>query len=54
MNSMTEYLVVRSRTTLVLVAGALAAWAVTIDRMRGMTTARAPTWADSASTWASG
>ena len=36
MNSMTEYLVVRSRTTLVLVAGALAAWAVTIDRMRGM------------------
>jgi predicted metal-binding membrane protein len=33
---MTEYLIVRSRTTLVLVAGALAAWAVTIDRMRGM------------------
>ncbi len=26
----------RSRTTLVLVGGALAAWAVTIDRMRGM------------------
>ena len=36
MKRMTEYLVVRSRTTLVLVAGALAAWAVTIDRMRGM------------------
>src|SRR2546422_8515510 len=26
----------RSRTTIVLVAGAVAAWAVTVDRMRGM------------------
>jgi len=26
----------RSRTTIVLVAGAIAAWAVTVDRMRGM------------------
>jgi len=33
---MTEYTVARSRTTLVLVAGAVAAWAVTIARMRGM------------------
>jgi predicted metal-binding membrane protein len=33
---MTEYIVVRRRTTLLLVAGALAAWVVTIDRMRGM------------------
>jgi len=33
---MTEYMVARSRTTLVLVAGAVAAWAVTIARMRGM------------------
>ena len=36
MKRMTEYMVARSRTTLVLVAGAVAAWAVTIDRMRGM------------------
>jgi predicted metal-binding membrane protein len=28
----------RSRTTIVLVAGAVAAWAVTVDRMRGMDT----------------
>ena len=33
---MTEHLVARSRTTIVLVAGAVAAWAVTVDRMRGM------------------
>src|SRR5256884_1214641 len=26
----------RSRTTILLVAGAVAAWAVTVDRMRGM------------------
>ena len=31
---MTEHLMARSRTTIVLVAGAVAAWAVTIDRMR--------------------
>ena len=36
MTWMTEHITPRSRTTLVLVAGALAAWAVTIDRMRGM------------------
>jgi predicted metal-binding membrane protein len=36
MTWMTEHLTPRSRTTLVLVVGALAAWAVTIDRMRGM------------------
>ena len=36
MKRMTEYMVARSRTTLVLVAGAVAAWAVTIARMRGM------------------
>ena len=36
MTWMTERLTPRNRTTLVLVAGALAAWAVTIDRMRGM------------------
>jgi len=36
MTWMTEHLTGRSRTTLVLVAGALAAWVVTIDRMRGM------------------
>jgi predicted metal-binding membrane protein len=35
---MTEHLVPRSRTTIVLLAGAVAAWAVTIDRMRGMDT----------------
>jgi predicted metal-binding membrane protein len=29
-------LVARSRTTIVLIAGAVAAWAVTVDRMRGM------------------
>jgi predicted metal-binding membrane protein len=33
---MTEHLTARSRTTIVLVAGAVAAWAVTVDRMRGM------------------
>jgi predicted metal-binding membrane protein len=33
---MTEHLMVRSRTTLLLVAGAVAAWVVTVDRMRGM------------------
>jgi predicted metal-binding membrane protein len=33
---MREHLVPRSRTTAVLVAGAIAAWAVTIERMRGM------------------
>ena len=33
---MTEHFTARSRTTIVLVAGAAAAWAVTVDRMRGM------------------
>jgi predicted metal-binding membrane protein len=33
---MTEHRLPRSRTTLVLVAGAVVAWAVTIERMRGM------------------
>jgi predicted metal-binding membrane protein len=33
---MTKQLVARSRTTIVLVAGAVTAWAVTVDRMRGM------------------
>jgi predicted metal-binding membrane protein len=33
---MTKHLSARSRTTIVLVAGAVAAWAVTVDRMRGM------------------
>jgi predicted metal-binding membrane protein len=33
---MTEHLMARSRTTIVLVAGAVVAWAVTVDRMRGM------------------
>jgi len=33
---MTEHLMARSRRTIVLVAGAVAAWAVTVDRMRGM------------------
>ena len=33
---MTEHLMARSRTTVVLVAVAVAAWAVTVDRMRGM------------------
>jgi predicted metal-binding membrane protein len=33
---MTEHLIARSRTTILLVAGAVAAWAVTVDRMRGM------------------
>src|SRR5213078_159308 len=32
----TKHLIARSRTTIVLVAGAVAAWAVTVDRMRGM------------------
>jgi predicted metal-binding membrane protein len=36
MTGMTERLMPRGRTTLVLLAGALAAWAVTIERMRGM------------------
>jgi predicted metal-binding membrane protein len=34
--AMTERSMARSRTTIVLVAGAVAAWAVTVDRMRGM------------------
>ena len=33
---MTDRLIARSRTTIVLVASAVAAWAVTVDRMRGM------------------
>src|SRR5256886_15212931 len=33
---MMDHLIARSRTTIVLVAGAVAAWAVTVDRMRGM------------------
>jgi predicted metal-binding membrane protein len=33
---MTDRFIARSRTTIVLVAGAVAAWAVTVDRMRGM------------------
>jgi predicted metal-binding membrane protein len=33
---MTKHLIARSRTTIVLVAAAAAAWAVTVDRMRGM------------------
>ena len=33
---MTEHLMARRRSTIVLVAGAVAAWAVTVDRMRGM------------------
>src|SRR6266496_6381602 len=33
---MTEHLMARSRSTIVLFAGAVAAWAVTVDRMRGM------------------
>ena len=33
---MTKHLIARSRTTIVLVAGAVAAWALTVDRMRGM------------------
>jgi predicted metal-binding membrane protein len=33
---MTQNLMARSRTTVVLVAGAVVAWAVTVDRMRGM------------------
>src|SRR5438034_2658699 len=35
---MTDRLIARSRSTIVLVAGAVSAWAVTIDRMRGMDT----------------
>ena len=35
---MTEHLMTRSRTTIVLVAGAVSAWAITVDRMRGMDT----------------
>jgi predicted metal-binding membrane protein len=33
---MTEHVVLRSRTTIVLATGAVAAWAVTVERMRGM------------------
>ena len=33
---MTQNVMVRSRTTVVLVGGAVAAWAVTVERMRGM------------------
>src|SRR2546421_10300788 len=33
---MTEHLMAGTRTTIVLVAAAVAAWAVTVDRMRGM------------------
>lgn len=33
---MTEHLMARSQTTIVLVAGAIVAWAVTVGRMRGM------------------
>ena len=33
---MTGQLTAQSRTTIVLVAGAVAAWAITVDRMRGM------------------
>jgi predicted metal-binding membrane protein len=33
---MTDHLIARSRTTIVLFACAVAAWAVTVDRMRGM------------------
>ncbi len=33
---MTEHFTARSRTTIVLVAGTAAAWAVTVNRMRGM------------------
>jgi predicted metal-binding membrane protein len=33
---MTEHLIARSRTTIVLVAGAVAAWALAVNRMRGM------------------
>jgi predicted metal-binding membrane protein len=33
---MTEHLMARSRPMIVLVAGAVAAWAVTVERMRGM------------------
>jgi predicted metal-binding membrane protein len=33
---MKEHPMARSRTTIVLVAGSVAAWAVTVDRMRGM------------------
>jgi predicted metal-binding membrane protein len=33
---MTTHLIARSRTTILLVVGAVAAWAVTVDRMRGM------------------
>jgi hypothetical protein len=32
----TKYLTAPSRTTIVLFAGAAAAWVVTVDRMRGM------------------
>jgi predicted metal-binding membrane protein len=33
---MTEHLIARNRTTILLLAGAVAAWAVTVDRMRRM------------------
>lgn len=35
---MTKHLMAASRTTIVLVAGAVAGWAFTVDRMRGMDT----------------
>jgi predicted metal-binding membrane protein len=34
--TMKQHLMVRSRSTILLVAGAVAAWAITVDRMRGM------------------
>jgi predicted metal-binding membrane protein len=34
--NVTKYLTAHTRSTIVLVAGAVAAWAVTVDRMRGM------------------
>jgi predicted metal-binding membrane protein len=34
--TVTEQLIARSRTTIALIAAAAAAWAVTVDRMRGM------------------
>src|SRR6476469_3679093 len=35
-NRMTAHVIARSRTTVVLIAGAVVAWAVTVQRMRGM------------------
>ena len=51
---MMDHLIARSRTTIVLVAGAVVAWAVTVDRMRGMDAGPAPTSAGSAGTSESG